>query len=92
MYRKVTVVFLFLLVIAVLTSCSGNSDQLAANKSVVKKAFAVLDSHEYGNLDQYIAENYMRHCQATPEAPEVHSLDEFRKLLKSWDVSMPDAK
>jgi predicted ester cyclase len=40
-------------------------------------------------LGEVMAEDYRRHCQATPDAV-VESLDDFRALLARWDEEIPD--
>ena len=47
------------------------------------EATAALDAGVLDELDKYIAADYVRHCQATPEAV-VESLDDFKALLRSW--------
>ena len=42
------------------------------------------------DLDQVIAKDYRRHCQATPDVT-VESLDDFKALLRSFDETSPDA-
>jgi predicted ester cyclase len=75
-----------------LLSCTTiNTEDAPAerNKKVVSEAFQVLQDADYDQLDQYIAEDYVRHCQATPEAV-VESLDDFKKLLREWEKSFTD--
>jgi predicted ester cyclase len=72
-------------------SCVGESDNPEKNKTLVLQTFDALNNREYDKLDQFIAHNYRRHCQATPEA-KVESLEEFRILLQQWDQAVPDAE
>ena len=89
--RHVLLMVVLLFVMASL-SCSPTADEIAAkNKVVVQRAFDALNNHEYDDLDKYIAQDYVRHCQATPEA-KVESLDDFKALLSEWDQQFPDAE
>lgn len=89
--RSVLFTIILLLVVASL-SCSPKGDnQAVKNKAIVIRAFDALNNHEYEDLDKYIAKDYVRHCQATPEA-KVESLDDFKALLSGWDQAFPDAK
>jgi predicted ester cyclase len=53
------------------------------------EAFKVLQDAAYDEVDQYIAEDYVRHCQATPDAV-VESLDDFKALLREWEKTFTD--
>lgn len=89
--RHVLLMFVLLFVMASL-SCSPGADEIAAkNKIVVQRAFDALNNHEYDDLDKYMAEDYVRHCQATPDV-KVESLDDFKALLSEWDQQFPDAQ
>ncbi|MFQ6105149.1 MAG: ester cyclase [Candidatus Glassbacteria bacterium] len=70
---------------------AGDREQAAENKAIVLKAFEILGSRQYDKLDEVIATDYRRHCQATPEA-KVESLEDFKALSAEWDKSFPDAK
>ena len=59
------------------------------NKEVVLQAFEALQSGQYDILGRFISADYVRHCQATPEA-DVRSLDDFIALLELWDNSFSD--
>ena len=92
MKKRNVLLTIILLFAAVSLSCSpGGDDQAIKNKAVVIQAFDALNNHEYDKLDQYMAADYVRHCQATPEA-KVESLDDFKALLSEWDKQFPDAK
>lgn len=54
------------------------------------RAMEVLNAREYDRLDEFMSPTYRRHCQATPDH-KVESLEDFKELLRSWDVSFPDA-
>ena len=70
-------------------SCSDMNTKEQRNKQIVAEAFKVLEEAKYDQLDRYIAQNYVRHCQATPDAV-VNSIDDFIALLQVWDKSFTD--
>ena len=79
-------------IIIFLLSCTYiNTENAGAerNKNIVRGAFKILQDADYDKLNQYIAEDYVRHCQATPDAV-VESLDDFKKLLGEWEKSFTD--
>ncbi len=69
-------------------SCT-NMNTEERNKEIVRKAFEVLQDTAYEELDQYIAEGYVRHCQATPDVV-IESLDDFKALVREWDKTFTD--
>jgi len=73
-------------------SCGPRVDEQAAkNKAIAIQTLDVLNSREYKKLDQFYAQDFKRHCQATPEA-RVESLDDFKALINEWDRQFPDGK
>jgi steroid delta-isomerase-like uncharacterized protein len=90
-------VFTILVAIVCLTGLAGCSqesktNELATqNKAVVMAAFEALNNFEYDRLGEFIAPNYIRHCQATPDI-EVKSLDDFIAMAKMWESAFPDMK
>lgn len=59
------------------------------NKDIVRRAFKAIETGRYDELNQYISADYVRHCQATPEAT-VKSLADFIAVLEKWDASFSD--
>jgi predicted ester cyclase len=92
MYHKIALALVVLFLALALSSYSGVADQAAANKKVVSDAFNALNSRAYETLDQFMVDNYVRHSQATTEAPLIESLDDFKAMLVVWDGSFPEAK
>ncbi len=89
--RHLMLMFVLLFVMASL-SCTPGADEIAAkNKIVVQRTFDALNNHEYDDLDKYMAQDYVRHCQATPDV-KVESLDDFKALISEWDQQFPDAE
>jgi len=61
------------------------------NKEVVAEAFAIVEAGELDKLDEYIAADYVRHCQATPDI-EVTSLAAFKEFLIADREAVPNPK
>lgn len=76
--------------LCVLAGCSCECDTLEQNKAVVMKFAEMLNNHDYSELHTVLADDYVRHCQATPDVV-VESRDDFVALLEKWDTEMPDA-
>ncbi len=58
----------------------GPCEVSTTNKEVALAAFEAISNLEYEKLDEFIAQDYVRHCQATPDV-EVRSLQEFKEFL-----------
>jgi len=50
-----------------------------------------MNEQKWDELDKYIAADFHRYSQATPDA-EINSLDDMKKFMKEWYTSFPDAK
>ncbi len=75
-----------------MTGCTTPSDtQAQKNKEIVKKSFEVVGNGDYEGMNTYIAANYVRHCQATPELV-IESLDAFKEFIKADRKAIPDQK
>ncbi len=64
--------------------------QAAKNKEIVLKAFEAMNRWDLEEVRTYIGDDYVRHCQATPEF-DIKSADEFLVLMEGWKVAVPDA-
>jgi predicted ester cyclase len=73
-----------------LVSCNDPVDsQEQKNKEIVKKTFEVVGNGDYEQMDNYIAADYVRHCQATPDLV-IESLDAFKDFIRMDRESIPD--
>jgi steroid delta-isomerase-like uncharacterized protein len=78
--------------LVVVSSCVCEPcDEGKKNKELVAEVFAVVEAGEFDKLDQYITEDYVRHCQATPDV-NVTSLEGFKEFLASDRAAVPDQK
>ena len=66
-------------------------NSIEANKELVRRCFEVLSAMQYEKLDQFIAQDYRRHCQATPDA-KVESLEDFKFLLREFDITFTEVE
>ncbi len=82
-------------VLAALVVASGcicePCDQGKKNKELVAEVFAVIEAGDFDKLDQYIAADYVRHCQATPDV-NVTSLEGLKEFLKGDLETVSDPK
>jgi len=91
MFKSIPLVlFTLALILTGLTGCETEADREAANRAVVIEAFDALNNKDYGTLGQFIAQNYRRNCQATPDV-KVESLDDFIAMAKEYATTFPDA-
>lgn len=81
-----------LIIMVWVLGCKDPKSTLAQqNKAVVAKAFEVVGAGDYEKMGDYIAENYVRHCQATPDI-KVNSLTEFKEFIRQDRLSIPDQR
>jgi predicted ester cyclase len=84
--------FLFLIILFGIVSCTDPNTKLAQeNKETVTKAVEVVGKGDYDNMDKYIAENYVRHSQASPDIT-IKSLNDFKEFIRQDRLAIPDQK
>ena len=66
-------------------------DEGKKNKELVAEVFAVIEAGNFERLDQYIAADYVRHCQATPDF-QVTGLGELKEFLAHDLETVSDPK
>jgi steroid delta-isomerase-like uncharacterized protein len=89
MRQGIVVVVLSCLCVLAGCSCECECDTLEQNKAVVMKFAEIINSHDYSEMHTVVADDYVRHCQATPDVL-VESRDDFVALLERWDTEIPD--
>ena len=67
----------------------GECDEVAGNKELVAEVFEIVESGNLDRLDEYIAADYVRHCQATPDI-EVTSLEGLKEFLVNDRQTVPN--
>ena len=83
---------LLIVALCLTLSCQDPAVKLAQeNKEIVSKAFAVVGVGDYANMGNYIADNYLRHSQASPGV-NVKSLQEFKEFIRMDRFAVPDQK
>ena len=65
---------------------SGNDE---INRAVVERAAEYINARDYDRLRDVIAEDYLRHSQATPDI-DVTSFDQFVEFLQQGAILFPD--
>ena len=59
------------------------------NKDLVSMAFEVVGTGDYDHMGDYIADDYVRHCQATPDI-DVQNLSQFKEFIRNDRLVFPD--
>jgi predicted ester cyclase len=93
-YKRANVMVLVCLtgIFGLLASCTSSLEtQVKKNREIVVKTFEIVGNGDYEGMDTYIADNYVRHCQATPELV-IESLDAFKEFIRNDRKSIPDQK
>ena len=89
---KFRIIHAFLLFLFGFTCCTNSNNDLAdQNKEIVKKSFEVVGNGDYEQMNTYIAQDYVRHCQATPDLI-IESLDAFKEFIRMDRKSIPNQK
>ena len=72
------------------TSCRPSAiARVEANKAVARRySEEVGNKGNLGVIDEVLAENYVRHCQAT--GPDVHGREAMKTLYREWHATFPD--
>ena len=60
------------------------------NKILVRRLGEAMNSRQFELLDDIVAPDFVRHCQATPQA-DVRSLQAFKDYLRQDSVVFPDS-
>ena len=60
------------------------------NKAVVRRFGEAMNSRQLDVLDEIVAPDFVRHCQATPDV-KVRSLEAFKEFLRQDTAVFPDS-
>lgn len=89
-YKLTKVCLLGLL--GLLIGCTNSVNTLAKkNKDIVLETFKIVGNGDFEGMDAYIATNYIRHCQATPDLV-IESLEAFKEFIRMDRMAIPDQK
>ena len=87
--RVLSLIFIFLF--GLLGCKDPVANQAQKNKEIVVKAFEVVGNGDFDNFNVYITDNYVRHCQATPDL-HISSLEGFKEFIRQDRMVCPDQK
>lgn len=65
-------------------------DQQERNKAIVRRFGEAVNSRKLDLLDELLAPDFVRHCQATPDV-EVRSREDFKRFLQQDWAAVPDS-
>jgi predicted ester cyclase len=85
MPKQAHIILTLTLSLLLLGGCQANH-----HKRCFERMVAAVNARDLDALDEIIAPNYVRHCQATPDV-HVRSLDQFKQFLKSDFSAVPDS-
>lgn len=86
-----TVLIIAALVMALPACDMESKEKLEANKNVIRQFEEAINNQEFDLLDDLMASDIVRHCQATPDV-QVRSLEEFKALQEGFLLSIPDQR
>jgi predicted ester cyclase len=74
----------------ILAGCSAEHSQPSDGTDIVLGMTAAINARELDRLGEFVADNIVRHSNATPGV-NVRSLEEFRAFLESDIATVPDS-
>jgi predicted ester cyclase len=86
-YRGIVFVILFAVTIMLVPFVTAQPD---VNKEITARMINAINDRNYDMLDEVIAPDIVRHCQATPNL-NIRSLNEFKEFLKEDLKTFPDS-
>ncbi len=66
------------------------STRVEENKLLVQRFGQAMNNRQFDLLDEIVAPDFVRHCQATPEV-DVRSLEAFKAYLRQDSAVFPDS-
>lgn len=92
MKRNVPFMVAGLVTLLFILGCASPALQQAErNKQSFLRGVEAINSRNWDALDDLIASDYVRHCQATPNVT-VNSLEDFKAFLKQDAATFPDSR
>ncbi len=58
-------------------------------RSLVQRLETAMKERKLDDLDDIVAEDFVRHCEATPHL-DIRSREQFKDFLRDFDVAFPD--
>jgi len=86
-YRGIVLIILFAVTVVFVPFVAAQPD---INKEIAARMINTINDRNYDMLDEVIAPDLMRHCQATPNL-NISSLAEFKEFLKVDGKTFPDS-
>jgi predicted ester cyclase len=78
--------------LALAAGCTPSATQQAEkDKAVFLRGMEAISNKNFEALNDLVAPNFVRHCQATPDV-KVNSLEEFKQFLRQDSATFPDSR
>ena len=75
-----------------IAGCKPSAVQQAEhNKQLFLRGIEAINSKKFDSLNDLVAANFVRHCQATPDV-KINSLEEFKAYLRQDSATFPDSR
>jgi steroid delta-isomerase-like uncharacterized protein len=58
-------------------------------KSLIQRMEVAMNERKLDDLDEILAEDFVRHCEATPHL-DIRSREQFKDFLRDFDAAFPD--
>ena len=81
----------FILLLLGSTVVITDTDDLLQNKALIRQFVEIGNSRQLDHLVDVVADDFVRHCQATPQL-SVRSREDFRAFMEQDAATFPDSK
>jgi steroid delta-isomerase-like uncharacterized protein len=88
---KIVIMGLIIFMLSINGCVPTDQAQLEINKGLVKQFEEILNSADWDRLDDLLAEDFLRHSQATTDM-RITSRDEMKQLMHIYQAFAPDQK
>jgi steroid delta-isomerase-like uncharacterized protein len=89
--QSITILMTIVFTIVINGCAPSSQEQLEINKSLVGQFAEVFNSADWDRFDILLAEDFLRHSQATAEM-QITSRDEMKQLMHTYHAFAPDQK
>lgn len=91
MNKTLSILLAVLLILILASGCCKETQTAIENKNIVMQGLEALSNQDFDRAREFIADDFKRHCQATPDV-EINSLDDMIEFIKTWTDAFPDMR